>query len=180
MFYTVNLYENIELTLKGELKMDKETVLTKEGKRELEEQLHRLETTVRQEIVEKIKEALSFGDLSENAEYSAAKEAQSNNESEILRLTNILANATVIDEDKIDNKKVSLGCYVTVLPMDKADAKQIEYQIVGTTEAKIKENKISNESPVGKALLNQKKDAVVKVLLPNGKTVSYKIIKIRV
>ena len=160
--------------------MDKETVLTKEGKRELEEQLHRLETTVRQEIVEKIKEALSFGDLSENAEYSAAKEAQSNNESEILRLTNILANATVIDEDKIDNKKVSLGCYVTVLPLNVDNAKEIEYQIVGTTEAKIKENKISNESPVGKSLLNGKKGQTVSVLLPSGRTIEYKIVKIRV
>lgn len=158
--------------------MSNQVLLTKEGKEKLEKKLYELETVRRLEVANKIKEARSFGDLSENAEYDAAKEEQAVIESEIVDINKILLNATIIDEEKLDTKKVSVGCFVTVLDMEDKD--ETEYQIVGTTEASVREKKISNESPIGRALLGRKKNEIIKVETPNGSLAEYKIIKIRV
>lgn len=157
--------------------MGNEVLLTKEGKIKLEERLEYLEKYARLEIAEKIKEARAFGDLSENAEYDAAKEEQAIIESEILEINKKLFNAIVIDEEQIDTKTVGLGCYVKVLDIEMDE--KLEYKIVGTTEADLEHNKISNESPIGRSLIGKKKNDVVSVETPHGK-LKFKILNIRV
>lgn len=151
-------------------------LLTKQGIQELEERLDYLERVRRLEIAEDIKEARALGDLSENAEYDAAKDEQAAIESEIVELKYKLAHAVVIDEDKISTKTVSVGCLVKLL--DIAENEEIEYRIVGTTEADIANNKISNESPIGRAVIGKKKNEVFTVSAPMGKC-EYKVLAIK-
>ena len=154
---------------------EKEVLLTQEGFNKLEQDLEYLKTTKRTEIAERIKVALGFGDLSENSEYDEAKSAQAENEVKISELENKLRYAKIIDESEIDTKSVQVGNVVKVLDMEFDE--EVEYTIVGSTEVNLAENKISNESPLGAALLGEKKNAVVEVDAPDG-TIKYKILSI--
>ncbi len=154
---------------------EKEVILTKEGYEKLEKELNYLKTEERTAIAERIKVALGFGDLSENAEYDEAKTAQSENEMKIAELEDKLRNAKVIDESEIDTKTVQIGNTVKVLDMEFDE--EIEYIIVGSTEVKLAENKISNESPLGRALIGSKKGNIVEVNAPAG-ILKYKILAI--
>ena len=153
----------------------KETLLTYEGLKKLEEELEYLKTVKRREVAERIKVALGFGDLSENSEYDEAKNEQAQVEMKIVDLENKLRNVKIIDEDEIDTKTVQVGNTVQVLDMEYDE--KIDYTIVGSEEADLLENKISNESPIGKALLGKKKNDVVEVEAPGG-LLSFKILKI--
>ena len=154
---------------------NKEILLTEEGYKKMEAELEKLKTETRAEIAERIKVALGFGDLSENSEYDEAKNAQAENEDKIAELEAILRFAKIIDDSEIDTKKVQVGNTVKVLDMEFDE--EVEYTIVGTTEADITQNKISNESPIGSALLGAKKNQVVEVQVPAGVS-KYKILSI--
>ena len=155
---------------------NKEILLTEEGYKKMEAELEKLKTETRAEIAERIKVALGFGDLSENSEYDEAKTAQAANEDKIAELEAKLRFAKIIDDSEIDNKKVQIGNTVKVLDMEFDE--EVEYTIVGTTEADITQNKISNESPIGSALLGAKKNQVVEVQVPDG-VCKYKILEIK-
>ena len=154
---------------------NKEILLTEEGYKKMEAELEKLKTETRAEIAERIKVALGFGDLSENSEYDEAKNAQAENEEKIAELEAKLRFAKIIDDSEIDTKKVQVGNTVKVLDMEFDE--EVEYTIVGTTEADITQNKISNESPIGSALLGAKKNQVVEVQVPAGVS-KYKILSI--
>ena len=154
---------------------EKEIILTRDGYKKLEEELNYLKTEKRTEISERIKIALGFGDLSENAEYDEAKTAQRENEDKIAELETQLRNAKVIDEKGIDTETVQIGNIVKVHDIEFDE--DIDYTIVGSTEVKLAENKISNESPLGKALLGAKKGDTVEVDAPAG-IIKYKILDI--
>ena len=145
---------------------EKEVILTKEGYDKLEEELNFLKTEKRAEIADRIKVALGFGDLSENSEYDEAKNAQAENEVRIAELENKLRHAKIIDEKEIDTETVQIGNIVKVLDVEFDE--KIEYTIVGSTEVDLTSNKISNESPLGSALLGARKNEVVEVNAPAG------------
>ena len=145
---------------------EKEVIMTQEGFDKLEKELEKLKTETRAEIAERIKVARGFGDLSENSEYDEAKNAQAENEQQIAELEIKIRNAKVIDSSEIDTKTVQIGN--TVKLYDEEFEEEIEYTIVGSTEVDLTENKISNESPIGKALLGRKKGEVVDVDAPDG------------
>lgn len=153
-----------------------EVILTQEGFDKLEEELNYLKTEKRTEIAERIKVARGFGDLSENSEYDEAKNAQAENEQQIAELEVKIRNAKVIDSKEIDTKTVQIGN--TVKLYDEEFEEEIEYTIVGSTEVNLAENKISNESPIGKALLGRKKGEVVDVDAPDG-IIKFKILAIK-
>ncbi len=155
---------------------EKEVILTQEGYDNLEKQLNYLRTEKRAEVAERIKIALGFGDLSENSEYDEAKNAQAENEAKIAELENKLRYAKIIDEKEIDTETVQIGNIVKVLDMEFNE--EVEYTIVGSTEANLAENKISNESPLGSALLGAKKNHIVEVNAPAG-IMKYKILSIK-
>ena len=140
--------------------------LTLEGKKELEDKLEYLKTVKREEVTKAIGAAREYGDLSENSEYDAAKEAQGVLESEILEIETKLRDCIIIDKENIDTSKVSLGCFVKVF--DKDFNEEVEYKIVGSTESNPLKGFISNESPVGLALLNANVGDVVTVQTPMG------------
>lgn len=140
--------------------------LTLEGKKELEDKLEYLKTVKREEVTKAIGAAREYGDLSENSEYDAAKEAQGVLESEILEIETKLRDCIIIDKENIDTSKVSLGCFVKVF--DKDFNEEVEYKIVGSTESNPLKGFISNESPVGLALLNASVGDVVSVQTPMG------------
>jgi len=148
--------------------------LTQQGYADLEAKLEQLKSVKRREVAEKIKIAREFGDISENSEYDAAKEEQAMVEGQILEIEQKLAAAVIINED-IDTSVVSVGCTVTILDVEFDE--KLTYKIVGTTEADTNNNRISNESPVGKALLGQKLNATVTVKAPKG-DLKFKILKI--
>ena len=139
--------------------------MTQKGYDEAVEHLKYLQTVKRQEIVERISEARSHGDLSENAEYDAARNEQAANEGEIERLTYVVKNAVILEENE-DTSSVHIGSKVLVY--DEEFDEEVEYEITGTMEANAMENKISNDSPVGNALLKHKVGDVVKVNAPDG------------
>ena len=145
---------------------EKEYILTQEGYDNLEKELERLKTEVRYEIAERIKVALGFGDLSENSEYDEAKNAQAANEAKIAELEEKLKYAKIIDETEIDTEVVQVGNIVKVLDIEYDE--KIEYTIVGSTEVDLSSNKISNESPIGQALLGKKRNNIVEVQAPVG------------
>ena len=154
----------------------KEVLLTQEGYEKLEEELNFLRTEKRAEIADRIKVALGFGDLSENSEYDEAKTAQAENETRIVELEDKLRHAKIIEQKDINTETVQVGNIVKVLDMEFDE--KIEYQIVGSTEVNLAENKISNESPLGAALLGAKKNKVVEVNAPGG-VMKYKILSIK-
>lgn len=153
----------------------KEVILTYEGLKKLEEELELLRGPKRMEIKERIKVALSFGDISENSEYDEAKNEQAYVEGRIAQLETMLKNARVIDDEDVSTEKVSIGTKVTLLDMEENE--EIVYTIVGSTEANPAKFKISNESPVGSALMQKKKGTVVDVAVPDG-VLKFKILKI--
>ena len=155
---------------------EKEVLLTQEGYNNLEKELNYLKTEKRAEVADRIKVALGFGDLSENSEYDEAKTAQAENENKIVQLEDKLRHAKIIDEKDIDTETVQVGNIVKVLDMEFDE--KIEYTIVGSTEVNLAENKISNESPLGAALLGAKKNKVVEVNAPAG-IMKYKILSIK-
>ena len=154
---------------------EKDILLTQEGYDKLEQELDTLKTEKRAEISERIKIALGFGDLSENSEYDEAKNAQAANETKIAELENKLRYAKIIDESEIDTKTVQVGNTVKVLDIEFNE--EVSYTIVGSTEVNLAENKISNESPIGKALLGAKKNQTIDVQAPAG-IMKYKILAI--
>lgn len=155
---------------------EKEVILTQEGYDKLEKDLNYLRTEKRAEIADRIKVALGFGDLSENSEYDEAKNSQAENEMKIAEYENKLRYAKIIDEKDIDTETVQIGNIVKVLDMEFDE--KIEYTIVGSTEVDLLSNKISNESPLGAALLGAKKNKVVEVKAPAG-IMKYKILSIK-
>lgn len=154
---------------------EKKNILTREGLKRYEDELHELKVVRRKEVAQKIKEAREQGDLSENAEYDAAKDEQRDIEARIEQIEKILKNAEVVVEDEVDSEKINVGCKVLVYDMEFDE--EMELKIVGSTEASSLQGKISNESPVGKALIGAKVNDVVDVELPNG-TIQYKVLKI--
>lgn len=145
---------------------EKETLLTSEGLKKIETELEDLKTVRRREVAERIKQALDFGDISENSEYDEAKNEQAWLEERILKLESLLRNAIVIDDDDISSDIVSVGSKVEIKDLDYDEV--ISYAIVGSAEADPCEGKISNESPVGTALLGKKVGDVVPVQVPDG------------
>ena len=131
--------------------MDKKNILTYQGLQKLEDELQNLKVVRRKEVAQKIKEAREQGDLSENAEYDAAKDEQRDIEARIEQIEKILKNAEVVVEEEVDLDKINIGCQVKILDMEFDE--ELEYKIVGSTEANSLKGKISNESPVGKALI---------------------------
>ena len=154
----------------------KKFIMTYEGVKKLEEELEYLKTVKRKEITEKIKVALGYGDLSENSEYDEAKNDQAFTEGRIIQLENMLKNAVVVDESEIPKDKVSVGSIVKV--MDYEFDEEVEYTIVGSAEADPMNFKISNESPVGSALLGKKVGDVVEVAVPSGGS-KFEVLEIR-
>lgn len=154
---------------------EKKQIMTYAGLQKLEEELQDLKVNQRRMIAEKIKEAREQGDLSENAEYDAAKDEQRDIEARIEQIEKLLKNVEVVVEDEVDSDKINIGCKVKVLDMEFDE--EIDFQIVGSTEANSLSGKLSNESPVGKALLGAKVDDVVTVETPAGE-MQYKVLKI--
>ena len=154
----------------------KQTVLTTKGVEKLEQELLHLKTVKRREVAERIKQAMSFGDISENSEYDEAKNKQAFIEGRIVVLENMLKNALIVDDEDISTDVVSIGSIVKVLDIEFDDT--IEYTIVGSAEANPSLNMISNESPVGRALIGKAKGDEVEAKVPVG-VIKFKILEIR-
>ncbi len=154
----------------------KEVILTPEGYKKLQEEIELLSTVRRQEIAERIRVAREFGDIAENAEYDAAKNDQAHLEARIAMLEERLKNARVVTKKEIRSGEVSVGTTVRLKDLD--SNKTVEYHIVGSAEANPAEMKLSNESPVGKAIMGRKKGEVVEVTVPRG-TTKFKIMEIK-
>ena len=156
--------------------MPKDIILTPEGLDKLKDELEFLQTEKRREVAERIRVAREFGDIAENAEYDDAKNEQAMLEAKIAQLQDRLRSASVIDPKELATDQVRVGSVVHV--KDEKTGKSVKYTIVGSAEAKPAENKLSNESPVGKALMGRKRGDEVSVSLPNGKKRKFKITKI--
>ena len=155
---------------------EKKNILTYEGLKRYENELQELKVVKRKEVAQKIKEAREQGDLSENAEYDAAKDEQRDIEARIEELEKILKNAEVVVEEEVDLEKINIGCQVKLLDMEFDE--ELVYDIVGSTEANSLKGKISNESPVGKALIGAKVGDVVTVETQAGE-LQYKVLEIQ-
>lgn len=155
---------------------DKKNLLTYEGLKKLEDELQDLKIVRRKEVAQKIKEAREQGDLSENAEYDAAKDEQRDIEARIEEIEKILKNAEVVVEDEVDLDKINVGCRVKVFDMEYEE--EMEFKLVGSTEANSLQGKISNESPVGHALIGAKVGDVVDVETQAG-IIQYKVLEIQ-
>ncbi|MCD8222860.1 MAG: transcription elongation factor GreA [Clostridiales bacterium] len=155
---------------------EKKHILTYAGLKQYEDELQDLKVNRRREIAQKIKEAREQGDLSENAEYDAAKDEQRDIELRIEELEKLLKNAEVVVEDEIDLDKINIGCLVRVYDMEYEE--EMEFNLVGSTEANSLQNKISNESPVGRALIGRKVGEIVDVETLDG-IIQYKILEIQ-
>ena len=153
----------------------KKTILTAEGLKALEDELQDLKVNKRKEVQQKIKEAREQGDLSENAEYDADKDEQRDIEARIEEIDNILKNAEVVAEDEGDADSINIGCTVKIKDLDFGEV--LEYKIVGSTESDVLNGKISNESPVGVALIGSKTGDVVEVETPSGEMVKYEVLE---
>ena len=154
---------------------EKKTVLTYEGLKNLEQELQNLKIVRRKEVAQKIKEARGQGDLSENAEYDAAKEEQAEIEARILSIEKMLRNAELIDEEEISTDVISIGSVVKLLDIEFDE--EFEYKIVGSAEVDPGRGFISNESPLGVALMGQAAGEVIDVTAPDG-IIKYKILEI--
>ncbi len=155
---------------------EKKNILTYAGLKRYEDELHELKVVRRQEVAQKIKEAREQGDLSENAEYDAAKDEQRDIEARIEELEKILKNVEVVVEEEVNLDKINIGCKVKIYDIDEGE--DLDYWIVGSTEANSLEGKISNESPVGRALVGAKVGDTVQVETQAG-TFSYKVLEIQ-
>lgn len=154
---------------------EREIFLTAEGLKKIEEEYEELKTVRRKEVADRIKQALAFGDISENSEYDEAKNEQARLEERIAKLERTLRNARVIDDEDISAEIVSIGSRVTVKDIEYDE--EIQYTIVGSAEADPYEEKISNESPVGRALIGRKAGDIVEVQVPDG-AIQYEIVSI--
>jgi transcription elongation factor GreA len=154
----------------------RQSVITQEGLEKLKEEIEHLSTVKRREVAERIKDAREFGDIAENAEYDDAKNEQALLEQRIAQLEERLRRATVIDDKSIDTNKVQVGTMVHVKDQKSGDSQK--FQIVGSAEADPMEHKLSNESPIGKALMGHKRGEVVSVEVPRGPKRKLKITKI--
>ena len=157
------------------MEANKEILLTQEGFDKLEAELEELKIVGRKDVAEKLKVAISYGDLSENAEYDEAKKEQAELEEKILKIENMIRKATIIDEESIDLSKVTAGSIVKLYDYDFEE--EVIYTIVGSTEADPFAGKISNESPIGKAILGKSEGDEVEVQIPDG-VAKYKILSI--
>ena len=155
---------------------EKEIILTEEGLKKLEEELEYLKSVKRREVAERIKQAIEFGDISENSEYEDAKNEQAFIEGKIITLEKKLRNAKIIDDSEVDTNVVSIGSKVLLRDLEYGD--EIEYILVGSMEADPTANKISNESPVGQAILGKTKGTIVEVNVPAG-LLKYQILDIK-
>lgn len=156
---------------------EKKNILTYAGLKQLEEELQDLKVVKRKEVAQKIREAREQGDLSENAEYDAAKDEQRDIELRIEELEKILKNAEVVVEDEIDLDKINIGCRVKLFDCEFDE--ELEFQLVGSTEANSLQGRISNESPVGKALLGRRAGDLVEVEMDNGSKAQYRVLEIQ-
>ena len=156
--------------------MARETPITKEGLKKLQSEIEHLTTVKRREVAERIREAREFGDITENSEYDDAKNEQAHLESRIAQLEERVRRATVIDKRSLDTDAVSVGLLVHV--KDQKSGESRKFQIVGSTEANPSEQKLSNESPIGKALIGRKRGDVVTIDVPRGPKKRLKITKI--
>ena len=159
-------------------KIAKKVIVTREGYEKLEQDLDNLRTVKRKEVADKIKVARGYGDLSENAEYDAAKEEQAIVEARIADLEATLKVARIIDDNELSHDTVSIGMKVKILAEGDDEDEAEEYDITGSTEADMDLNRISDESPVGAALIGHKAGDVVAVTLPNGSVIDYKILAV--
>lgn len=155
---------------------EKKNILTYEGLKALEDELQDLKVNRRKQVAQKIKEAREQGDLSENAEYDAAKDEQRDIEARIEEIDKILKNAEVVVEEDVDVDKINIGCKVIIKDLEYGD--ELEYKIVGSTEANSLKGKISNESPVGRALIGSRKGEVITVETQAGE-IQYEILEIQ-
>ena len=153
-----------------------QVILTQDGLIEKQNKLDFLKTVKRAQISEQIKEARAFGDLSENAEYDEAKNEQARVETEIAQLEKLLRNATVVEDNEVDHSTVNIGTAVRILDIE-FDEEDV-YHIVGSVEADSDRKRISNESPVGAALLGKKIGDIAEVATPSGATINFKILDI--
>lgn len=153
-----------------------EVILTQEGLEKLEDELRELKTVKRKELAERLKLAISYGDLKENSEYHSAKDDQAFMETRILILEKMLTKARVISADNIDSNKVSIGSIVLLNDIEFAE--KIEYQLVGPAEADVANNKISYESPLGKEIMGKEVGSVIHVNAPMG-VIKYELLEIR-
>lgn len=156
--------------------MDKKNILTYQGLQKLEDELQDLKVVKRKEVAQKIKEAREQGDLSENAEYDAAKDEQRDIEARIEQIEKILKNAEVVVEEEVDLDKINVGCQVKILDLEYNE--ELDYKIVGSTEAHSLKGKISNESPLGKALIGKSVGDEIEVEAPMG-VLKYKVLEIQ-
>ena len=156
---------------------EKKNILTYAGLKQLEEELQDLKVVKRKEVAQKIKEAREQSDLSENAEYDAAKDEQRDIELRIEELEKILKNAEVVVEDEVDLDKINIGCRVKLYDCEYEE--ELEFQLVGSTEANSLQGKISNESPVGQALIGRREGELVEVEMANGTKAEYRVIEIQ-
>ncbi|MCD5414816.1 MAG: transcription elongation factor GreA [Clostridiales bacterium] len=154
----------------------REVVLTKKGLNKIEAEIEHLKTVRRKEVSGRIKQAIAFGDISENSEYDEAKNEQAQVEERINKLENMLVGATVVDENDIDTEVVNIGSIVVVKDVERNE--EMEYTIVGLTEADPYELKVSNESPIGRALIGKRVDDLVEIMIPDGQ-INYEIMDIR-
>jgi transcription elongation factor GreA len=155
--------------------MSEEILLTQEGYDKIDAEHEELVAVKRKEISERLKEAISYGDLSENAEYDAAKNEQAELEERILKLENMIRKATIINEEEMSSDRVRVGLTVKVLDVEENE--EMEFTIVGSTEADPFEGRISNESEVGKNLLGKQKGDTVQIVVPDG-LLTYKVVDI--
>ena len=156
--------------------MSKDIILTAEGYDKLLEELEHLTNTRRREVATRLKRAIEFGDISENSEYDDAKNEQAFIEGRIVQVNDLLATASLIDKKKVTTKAVSIGSRVKLLDVEENE--EFEYRLVGSVEADPDNHKISNESPVGQAILGRKAGETIKVEVPSG-TIEYRIIEIK-
>ncbi len=154
---------------------EKEVVLTMEGLEKLEKELEYLKTVKRREVAARIKQAIEFGDITENSEYDDAKNEQAFIEGKIAKIEKMLRNAKIIDEEELTDDRVGIGTKVGLKDLEMGDI--MEYTIVGSAEADPSQCKISNESPVGRAILGEKVGSIVEVVVPAG-ILKYEIISI--
>ena len=171
IFLCINQYLNIIIMTK------KVSYVTKEGLKKLQDELDNLQNVERPKISKAIGEAIEKGDISENAEYDAAKDEQRDIELRIEEIDKILKNAEVVVEEDVDNDAVNIGCSVRLKDIEFDE--EMVYKIVGSTEADVLGNKISNESPVGMALIGSKAGDTIEVETPNGEVVKYEILEIQ-
>lgn len=157
--------------------MEDKIYLTKEGYKELEDRLLFLKSEGRVDVANKIKFARSFGDISENSEYDAAREEEALMEQEIADIEMKLRKASIISKQKVDMSKINIGCTVTVLDAEYGD--EITFTIMGSCESKPSMGQISNESPTGRALIGKKKGDEVTVSTPNGMPIKYKVLNLK-